>query len=419
MGVFAKLSSFGLKQFSASNASNKSSGGYCTGTQQPSVESTELATYLVPGSAAVQVSGSAMATTVANLHPGQKILGIDVGSGHALIWATLQRVEVMPDTSMVQRSVMVGLGGDDTVSLKAEQVVLATDRKKKVQMQPVRRLEVGADSLFAFNADSLRSRSKKAQDVKKISSLRLVRDNDPAASLYKLTMGSTDHSLLMCCAEDSSHFLVINASNSTLNLKAVADCNRDPETSKIPKMEIKNTFINVELTEEKAAPGIPRSYSDTDIHRLAVELEMEEAVTFPTGPGIFSNDDMLDLSSNRSSNLTSKSRASSFLAKSDVSSVSGGSIAQVRVGTQSVVEDGQQLSKSSNVMQLSEYSKLPVNELGMRLPAASITHQPGRKSKCRKCAFYNTFSLKKGKMCKNGALCDFCHDTHDRFIHRR
>jgi hypothetical protein len=209
-----------------------------------------------------------------------------------------------------------------------------------------------------------------------------------------------------------------------VNFKQVAQSDAAAKNAEIPKIEIKNTFIDVEIEAEKKARaemlgGIPRSYSDSDIHRLAVELEMEEARTVPKS--IFAQDDVMDLSSIGSgSQLTSKSRASSFLAKSEVSSLSGGSITKVRVGTESFIdEEGLMSSKGSNLIQLSEYGKLPVNELGMRLPAASVTHQPGRRSKCRKCAFYNTFSLKKGRVCKNGALCDFCHETHDRFIHRR
>jgi len=228
---------------------------------------------------------------------------------------------------------------------------------------------------------------------------------------------------LMCSAQDASHFLVVNSSNSTVNLKTLAVGGKAVEASDNPKMQIKNTFINVEVETEKEPSdqmrgGIPRSYSDTDIRRLAVELEMEEDRSVPQP--LFANDDMLDLSSNHSSALTSKSRTSSFLAKSEVSSLSGGSVNEVRVGTQPVItEDGRQLSEATQVVQLTDYNNLPVNEFGVRLPAASVNHQPGRRSRCRKCAFYNTFSIKKGKSCKNGALCDFCHETHDRFIHRR
>jgi len=423
MGVFAKLrSSFGVNQLSGTNVSNantKPNGGYCAATQQPSVETTtQLATYLVPGSAAVQVSGASTATTVASLRLGDKILGVDSGKGNAMIWATLQHIEVLPQNSMVQNKVVVGLGDSSSASLYAEQVILAKDRQKKIDMQPIRRLEIGVHSVVAFNADGLQWRGKKAQEVKKITSLRLLRDKNPTEGLYKLTVGSTDHSLLMSCSENSSHFVVINSLNSTLNLKALADSNRASETSEVPKMEIKNTFINVEVKEEKEArdemlAGIPRSYSDTDMKRLAMALEMEEAQHFPQSKPIFDTD-VLDLSSNHSSTLTSKSRASY------VSSMSGGSITGIRVGTTPVInEEGKLTSKSSNQINLSDYANLPVNEAGTRLTAASVNHQPGRRSKCHKCAFYNTFSFKKGKVCKNGALCDFCHETHDRFIHRR
>jgi len=336
-----------------------------------------------------------------------------------MIWATLQSVEVVPQTAQVQNTIVVGLGGDDSVALKAEQVILTRDRKKAMSMQPVRRLEIGVDSIIAFNGDGLQWRGKKAKEVKKISSLRLVKEKQPTEGLYRVTVGSTDHSLLMSSAQDASHFFVINSVNSTVNFKAVADCNGAAESAE-NKVQIKNTFLDVETEAEKEARAqmsIPRSYSDTDIRKLAIEREMEEEGAVSTS--IFADGDRLDLSSNRSSTLTSKS-GSSFAAKSQVSSMSGGSIAGVRVGTQFVIdEDGQQTSLSTKAIQLTDYSELPVNESGVRISAASVTHQPGRKSKCRKCAFYNTFSMKKGKICKNGALCDFCHETHDRFIHRR
>lgn len=425
MGFFDKLrSNFGVKmpakELPGNDASIKSSGGYRAGAQQPLTNTNQLATYLVPGSAAVQVSGSSMATPVANLKTGQKILGVDVGTGNALIWATLQHIEEVPQTASLVNKVEVGLGGDDTALLRGEQVVLTRDRKKRHVMQEVRRFEIGVSSVVAFNAEGLQWRGKKAQECKKISSLRVVREN-ATENLYKLTVGSTDHSVLMSCTQDSKYFFIVNSSNSTVSVKAVNE--KAAEISSIPKMEIKNTFINVEVEEEKEARdqtlrGIPRSYSDTDIHKLAVELEMEQPHTAPTS--MFASDDMLDLSSNHSSTLTSRSRVSSILAKSEVSSKSGGSIGHVRVGKQSVInEDGNQTSNSDNLISLSEYSQLPVNEYGVRLSEASIMHKPGRRSTCRKCAFYNTFSFKKGKVCKNGALCDFCHETHDRFIHRR
>lgn len=417
MGIISKLrSSFGGKQSPQPSACSDRSGGYSTGTD------TQFATYLVPGSATVQVSGSSMVTTVASLQTGQKILGLDISTRNALVWAALQRIEVVPHSS-VQSTIAVGLGADDNSLLHPDQVVLTRDRKKKSAMKRIRQLEIGLDSIVAFNADGLQWRGKKVQEVKKISSIRLSRDKDSTDSLYKLTLGRTDHALLMSCGQDSNYFFVVDSSNSTVDVKVVNERDEATKTSEIPKMEIKNTFINVELEADTDARdhsprGIPRSYSDTDIQKLAVELELEDPRIPPRS--IFANDDMLDLSSNHSSTLTSKSRASSYFARSDMSSISGGSITQVRVGTQAVVdEDGNQAFNGSNEVKFTDYSKLPVNEYGVRLSAASVMHQPGRRSKCRKCAFYNTFSIKKGKICKNGALCGFCHDAHDRFIHRR
>lgn len=204
------------------NASSKTNGGYTNGgyraaEQQSLVETLQSATYLVPGSAAVQVSGSSMAKTIASLRPGDNILGIslDAATGNALVWATLQQIEVVPNTSMFHNRCIVGLGEDDSTSLKqvwlkAEQVVLTGDLNKKTVIKPACSLETGVDSVVAFNANSLPWQGKKAQEVKKVSSLRLVHEKDPTTSLYKLTVGSTDHSLLMSCAQDSSHFLVVS-----------------------------------------------------------------------------------------------------------------------------------------------------------------------------------------------------------------
>merc|ERR1719399_2718233 len=125
MGVLDKLgSSFGLKRFSGSNASPKSNEGYHAGGQQHLLGNVQLATYLLPGSAAVQVSGSSMAKPVASLQPGEKILGVDIVAESALTWVTLQHVEVAPRTSKPQNTIVLGVGGDDSASLKAEQVVL-------------------------------------------------------------------------------------------------------------------------------------------------------------------------------------------------------------------------------------------------------------------------------------------------------
>jgi len=218
---------------------------------------------------------------------------------------------------------------------------------------------------------------------------------------------------LICCARCTGDF-------------AQCDMRSTPGTSLIGAVaswhaQCQETKAAVAFIAGAAAFAVPRSYSDSDIQKLAIELDINEDRNI--GVPVFSKDDMLDLSSNHSStlsHLTSKSRASSFLAKSEVSSISGGSVHQVRLGTQPCLdEEGNQVSKATTEFRLSEYNELPVNEFGVRLSAASSQHQPGKRSRCRKCAFYNTFSMKRGKVCKNGALCDFCHDSHDRFIHRR
>lgn len=203
------------------NGNSSGSASYRTEEQQPLVETLQSATYIVPGSAAVQVSGTSMAKTIANLRPGDNILGIslDTATGNALVWAALQQIEVVPNTSMFHNRCIVGLGGDDSASLKAEQAVLTGELNKKIVIKPACRLEIGVDSVVAFNANSLPWQGKKAQEVKKVSSLQLVHDKDPITSLYKLTVGSTDHSLLMSCAQDSRHFLVVSPLSSAPQLQ--------------------------------------------------------------------------------------------------------------------------------------------------------------------------------------------------------
>jgi len=412
------------------NGNTKAQGGY-PGAQvrvadPPSDTAAPRATYSVPGSTAVQVSGEALPRTISSLKVGEKILGMDVGTGDALIWVTVHEIAMAP--AAPQNQIIVELGQDEHVALMAQQVVLAKDRKKKTIQQQVRRLEIGINSLVVFNPDGLR-KGNPAHLTKKVGGVKLVKTQE-STSLYQITAGSSEQAVLMLASTDANLFYVSCPPNSTVDMKAVVlgakkeEIASKPEYSK-PEVKIQNTFITIvseaqkEAREELVGGGMQRSYSDSDIRKLAIELELEEA-RHPPRP-LFADDEILDTSSNRSSTLTSKSRQStiSFL-RSEVSSMSGGSVTDVRVGTRPVVDgDGKLNSRASDYVQLTEYSKLPVNEYGVRLPLASVEHQPGRRSRCRKCAFFNTFSIKKGKVCKNGALCDFCHETHDRFIHRR
>lgn len=421
MGVLGKLaSSLGLKQFAASKASSKYNAGYATEMPQSSQQINTMATYLVPGSALVQVSGQSM-KTIASLQPGEKILSTDVMNGGAFIWASVEDIEAAPATTK-SNTVLLGLGETAHVLIDADQVILVKDRKKRMTMQTVRRLQIGADSAVMYNADGLQWRGKKAQELKKISglSLRVSREQEITEGLYKVTVGSTDHALLVSYEPNPTSLLVVNSTNSTMDLKGLAAAKK-PDDSDV-KMNIKNTFIEMEVGKEavdEQMKGVPRSYSDSDLQRLAVELELDDLQ--PVGKPLFSQDE-LDLTSNATSKTrnTLSSTASSIMAKSILSSESGGSIDRVRVGTQPIVaQDGHQGSIATREIKFSQYETLPLNEDGLRTSAATGFHLPGRKSKCRKCAFHNTFSFKKGKICKNGALCDFCHGSHERFIHRR
>lgn len=415
--MFAKLGS-SLKRFSGS-------GGYANGGQNlpspapASVEKTadtsgpRATFFVVPGFVAVQVAGEAMPRPISSLQKGEKILSIEASKDGALVWVLVNSIAAVQTPPKSQNQIVVGIG-EDTMTLMAEQVVLARDRKRKVVPRQARRLEIGVDSLILYNVVDLRNMGRKAQEVKKISAIRLVRAQ--AVQLYQIEVGTMDQSVLLLDSPDAKYFFALTPPNTSVDQNAFED--RKPAVPLgTPVVKIQNTFINVQ-SETTKEPGMPRSFSDTDIRRLAIELDLEEAPCPPTG--IFASDDMLSLSSGRSSALTSKSRASSYFAKSEVSSASAGSITEVRIGTaRNMDEAGNEISISTDVVQLTDYSNLPVNEYGVRLPAASINHQPGRRSRCRKCAFYNTFSIKKGKTCKNGALCDFCHESHDRFIHRR
>lgn len=226
MGVFAKLrAAISASQSFGAHENSESKGGM----QQRCTDIPQLATYILPGSAAVQVSDLSP-VTVASLAPGKKILGLDMGAGNEFIWATLQHVESLP-TNTTQHEIIVELGGDDCACLMPEQVILTRDRKKKAGMQPVRQLRAGVDSLVVFDAHGFRWTSNIAEEATKIDSLqtRRVSDKDPTEGLYKLTLESANHALLVSFTQDSQ-FLAVDCSNSNPNLK----CSEQPE------MEVKS-----------------------------------------------------------------------------------------------------------------------------------------------------------------------------------
>lgn len=195
-----------------------------------------------------------MAKAAASLQTGEKILHVEFGKGHTLTWETLQHVEVASETSMLRNEdlVIVGLGADISIALRADQVVLTRNRKKKIAMQTVRRLEVGYDCLVALDASALHRQGKKSWELKKIKSLRLVRQKDPSECYYKLEVGSPNQSLLMSYSEDSDHFLVVHSSDSTMTL------------------------------QEVVLSGMRRSYTDTPVHKPPERVQREKARTVPT-----------------------------------------------------------------------------------------------------------------------------------------
>jgi len=230
MGVFAKFrAAINVSESFRAHGNSESEGGM----QQPFTEIPQSATYLLPGSAAVQLSDLSM-VSVASLESGAKILGVDMGAGSEFIWATLQHMETLPMTTTLQHEIIVGLG-DDSACLKPEQAILTRDRKKKSCMQPVRQLRTGVDSVVVFDAHGLRWTSNIAEEAKKIDSLqtRLVREKDFAEGLYKLTVGSANHALLVSYTQDSQ-FLALNCSNSSPNLKS----------SEQPKMEMNSKSLS-------------------------------------------------------------------------------------------------------------------------------------------------------------------------------
>eukprot|EP00746_Dinoflagellata_sp_MGD_P018065 gnl/MRDRNA2_/MRDRNA2_141837_c0_seq1.p1 gnl/MRDRNA2_/MRDRNA2_141837_c0~~gnl/MRDRNA2_/MRDRNA2_141837_c0_seq1.p1 ORF type:complete len:219 (+),score=31.33 gnl/MRDRNA2_/MRDRNA2_141837_c0_seq1:70-726(+) len=210
MGVFARFrAAVGVSQSYAANDDWESKGGM----QQPLTEIPRSNTYLLPGSAVVQVSDMSR-VTVASLEPGAKILGMDLGDGNEFIWATLQHVETLPATTTLQHEIIVGLGGDDIAFLKREQVVLTRDKKKKTGMQPVRQLRVGVDSVVVFDAHGVRWTSNIAEEVRKIDSLQ-ARLAPPTDGLYQLTVANTNQALLVSYTHDSQ-FLAVNCSDPKL-----------------------------------------------------------------------------------------------------------------------------------------------------------------------------------------------------------
>lgn len=245
MGILSKLCS-----------SFKSNGTYGIEAELPLRNTSQLATYLVPGSAVVQVDGASTAVTVSSLQQGDKILSVAIGKDlkdSVLNWATLQHMEAvgLPANSNLRTTISVGLEGNDSVLLKADQVVLATDHKSKLAMQSPRQLCVGYGSVIAFSPDTFRRRGKR-HEMKKVKELRLVREMEPSDCseyFYKLTVGSTDHGLLMSCSQDSTNFVVANPSNSTW----------------------KSTMLE----------GIRRSRTDTDVYKPAVRNDKNKPRTVP------------------------------------------------------------------------------------------------------------------------------------------
>jgi len=287
---------------------------------------------------------------------------------------------------------------------------LVRDRKKKLAMQPVRRLGIDVDAVLRFKRDDLHLRCKNAHEFKKITSRKLLQEKDTSDCFYQLTMGSTDHSLLMSCSPDVHHFLVVGPTNSTLDLEALATNIRYMKISE--QLEIKNTFLTLNESSGMQAEGRQRSSSDTDLHRLSNDL----------GDPVFGNDNVSGPSSKITSNSGTSTSLSISAMNSEVSEPSGGSVSQVRLGTHAVLgQDGRFVTQGTSVIHFSDFSKLPIDASGIRLSAASVVHEDeGRGPNCRKCAFFSKVPIKSAKMCKSGALCDFCHGSHKRpFIHKR
>lgn len=121
------------------------------------------------------------------------------------------------------------------------------------------------------------------------------------------------------------------------------------------------------------------------------------------------------------------SETSGFLSSGMASTASSGAV--VRVGTDWVKdlrkgEWRQELGK--DVVSLRTYEGLSLDEDGSRISFGSVAHHvlgTRGKKKCRVCAFSTTHRpgghKLDGNRCKFGALCDFCHAGHKRFIHRQ
>jgi hypothetical protein len=295
-----------------------------------------------------------------------------------------------------------------------------------------------------FSIDPLRLQVMKPKS-KKDASIRLFngKDSTRTSGLYQIEVGAKEQALLMINTSDRHWFHVV-CSDANLNTDALMDAVSQKANAKaevIPEGKViatvKNTFLDVTTPAGQAADEelvgklLPRSFSDSDLMRLQAELQTEDdgihsiqkGVPIP-GMGFFT-DDMISVSGSqgsrgRRSGMTT-STATSKLVSSQASSPSRGSVEEVRIGTGYVIDATSRrgMPTPTRTITFGEFQQLAVNEEGVRLTAASANHQPGRRSRCRKCAFYNILNGKKDKSCKNGALCDFCHEPHyDRFIHR-
>lgn len=112
---------------------------------------------------------------------------------------------------------------------------------------------------------------------------------------------------------------------------------------------------------------------------------------------------------------------------SSITSTSSNKNVMVRMGTDWIKDlrtgDWRQ-EAGLDALSLRAYDSLTMDNDGLLTSFGSIPHYAciPEKKKCRVCAFSTIHQPPRNKhrpRCKFGALCDFCHSGHKRFIHRR
>lgn len=190
------------------------------------------ATYLVPGSMTVAVSGESRPRTVSQLKGGEKILGMSLAQlgdeFQPLVWVTVNGA--MPsEESMTHPVISVYIDGEDRPLLfAAEQRVLAKNRNNSIVQQRVNGIRLGSASLIVYSSNDIWhkiSGSKVSGDSSRtVSSVQSHRGDDVAiaANLYKMEITCSVKTALLLQQVHSDLYFTILPSTSSCDVQAAS-----------------------------------------------------------------------------------------------------------------------------------------------------------------------------------------------------